>query len=235
MMHNDERGKCPHCMVVNKFENIEISRVHDNNFEKFEYVLEKVSSLGLSLKSGFSEEYIDLELFRCANCGKNIISVNGRIVYPIGSSRPLCPSEVPIGISQDYTEACLVEPYSKKASAALSRRCLQNMLRDKGIKKSDLSKEIDEAMKTLPSHLAESIDAIRLIGNFAAHPLKSASTGEIVDVEDEEAEWALDVLEDLFDFYYVQPAAIQRKREAMNRKLVDLGKPPIKTPTKSTK
>lgn len=44
------------------------------------------------------------------------------------------------------------------------------MHRDKGVKPGDLSKEIDEAMKTLPSYLVESIDAIRQIGNFAAHP-----------------------------------------------------------------
>ncbi|OEU42170.1 hypothetical protein BGV40_11030 [Methanosarcina sp. Ant1] len=152
------------------------------------------------------------------------------MIYPLGSSRLPCPSVVPEDIRQDYNEACLVEPYSKKASAALSRRCLQNMLRSNGIKKGDLSKEIDEAMKTLPSSLAESIDAIRQIGNFAAHPLKSTSTGEIMDVEDEEAEWALDVLEDLFDFYYVQPAVTKRKREAMDKKLTDLGKPLLKTP-----
>lgn len=94
----------------------------------------------------------------------------------------------------------------------------------------DLSKEIDEAMQTLPSYLAESIDAIRHIGNFAAHPNKSTSTGQIVDVEIGEAEWALDVLEDLFDFYYVQPAITQRKKDAMNEKLKDLGKPPLKKP-----
>ena len=105
------------------------------------------------------------------------------------------------------------------------------MLHDKGIVKRDLSQEIDEAMKTLPSNLAESIDAIRHIGNFAAHPIKSTSTGEITDVEDEEAEWALDVLEGLFDYYYVQPSNVKRRTEAMNKKLTDLGKPPLKTKT----
>ncbi len=104
------------------------------------------------------------------------------------------------------------------------------MLRDKGIKPGDLSKEIDEAMKTLPSYLAESIDAIRHIGNFAAHPNKSTSTGQIVDVEAGEAEWSLDVLEDLFDFYYVQPAVVQRKRDDLNKKLTDLGKTSLKKP-----
>lgn len=221
-----ERGKCPHCMVMNKFEPIEV----ENNNQWRVYPLGGILSK-LNLKDSFKGEVIELRVSRCANCGKNVISLNGKLIYPLGSSRTPCPSEVPINISQDYTEACLVEPFSKKASAALSRRCLQNMLHDKGIVKRDLSQEIDEAMKTLPSNLAESIDAIRHIGNFAAHPIKSTSTGEITDVEDEEAEWALDVLEGLFDYYYVQPSNVKRRTEAMNKKLTDLGKPPLKTKT----
>ena len=43
--------------------------------------------------------------------------------------------------------------------------------------------------KKLPSHLKEQIDAIRNIGNFAAHASKSKSTGTIVDVEPSEADW----------------------------------------------
>lgn len=233
MIYSGERHKCPHCMVVNKFELVEIDGLHCEQWKSLSALPRILSEL--SLVNGFNDEFIDLKISRCVNCGKNVINLNDEMIYPLGSSRPPCPSEVPVAISQDYNEACLVEPYSKKASAALSRRCLQNMLRDNGIKNSDLSKEIDEAMKTLPSYLAESIDAIRQIGNFAAHPSKSTSTGEVVDVEDEEAEWALDVLEDLFDFYYVQPAVTKRKRDAMDKKLADLGKPVLKTPTKATK
>lgn len=51
-------------------------------------------------------------------------------VYPKGSSRPPCPPEVPKHIAEEYTEACIVLPDSSKASAALSRRYLQNLLRE---------------------------------------------------------------------------------------------------------
>jgi hypothetical protein len=88
-------------------------------------------------------------------------------------------------------------PFSAKSSAALSRRCLQNLLREKaGVKHQDLAKEIQEVLdsRVLPSHLADAIDAIRNIGNFAAHPMKSQHTGEMVSVEPGEAEWTLDVL-----------------------------------------
>ena len=80
----------------------------------------------------------------------------------------------------------------------------------------------------LPSHLAKSVDAVRIIGNFAAHPIKSTSSGEIVPVELGEAEWNLDVVEALFDFYYVQPKLLEEKRDALSKKLIDAGKQPMK-------
>lgn len=152
-------------------------------------------------------------------------------IRPFGSNRPPCSSDVPVNIADDYKEACLVLPFSTKASAALSRRCLQNLLRDTvKVKHSDLSNEIQQVIDSgkLPSHLVDSIDAIRNIGNFAAHPMKSKNTGEILPVESEEAEWNLDVLESLFDFYYVQPAIIAKKRQALNAKLQEAGKPSMK-------
>ena len=76
--------------------------------------------------------------------------------------------------------------------------------------------------------MAESLDAVRNIGNFAAHPMKSKSTGEIVEVEAGEAEWNLDTLEGLFDFYFVQPQILQKKKEELNKKLKNVGKPEIK-------
>jgi uncharacterized protein Smg (DUF494 family) len=38
----------------------------------------------------------------------------------------------------------------------------------------------------------------------------------------------LDVLEGLFDFYFVQPAVLQKKRDALNKKLAEAGKPVMK-------
>jgi len=108
---------------------------------------------------------------------------------------------------------------------------LQNVLRTAaGVKPADLYDEIQQVIdsKTLPTTIADSIDAVRVVGNFAAHPIKSKSTGEIVDVEPGEAEWNLEVLESLFDFYYVLPAKAKAKKDALNKKLVDAGKAPLK-------
>ena len=120
-------------------------------------------------------------------------------------------------------------PFSPKASAALSRRCLQTVLREAGqTKAKDLSAQINEVFPTLPTNIAPNVDAIRVVGNFAAHPMKSEATGAIIDLEPGEAEWNLDVLDSLFDYYYVRPVLEQKKRDAINAKLKEAGKPSLK-------
>jgi hypothetical protein len=157
----------------------------------------------------------------------------GKTLWPASAVRH-APKEVEKespSLAADFNEAVAVLPASKKASAALSRRCLQAMLKQKACTTTrDLADQIEEVVHKLPSEIALNIDAVRNIGNFAAHPLKSKSTGEITDVEENEAEWLLDVLEELFDHYYVAPARAKEKRDSLNRKLQDIGKPPMKQP-----
>ncbi len=221
--------KCPHCAVeVNPNYNEEyIGRDSDGywSIESMNCPNKNCQKLIIRLASGEKR----------TNHHMNIIGTYKRtsdeFIRPLTSTRPPIPTEVEPQFIGDYKEACLIQTLSPKASAALSRRCLQSILREKaGIKKGDLAKEIDQiiASNSLPSHLSKSIDAVRQIGNFAAHPIKSTSTGEIVEVEEGEAEWLLDVIESLFDFYFVQPAVLQAKKDALNQKLIDAGKPPMK-------
>ena len=154
------------------------------------------------------------------------------IVFPKGAGRPPAPPEVPADIAADFNEACVVLADSPKASAALSRRCLQHILHERKVStKTNLDEAIKDALAgALPSHIADNLDTVRVIGNFAAHPQKSVNSGEILDVEPGEAEWNLDVLESLFDYYYVQPAKSAKKREALDKKLAEAGKKPMKKP-----
>jgi hypothetical protein len=141
------------------------------------------------------------------------------------------PTEVPDKYAADFNEGHAVLGLSPKASAALSRRALQHLLRDEAkTTKKDLADQIEEVLgnKFFPSHLAEGLDAVRNIGNFAAHPLKSKATGEIVDVEPGEAEWTLEVLSGIFDFLFVEPAKTKARKEALSKKLVEAGKPALK-------
>jgi len=155
----------------------------------------------------------------------------GNLVRPKGTARAPLPAEVPGKFADDYREACLVFADSAKASAALSRRCLQNLIREHaGVKPGNLFDEIQEVLDSgkLPADLADALHAVREVGNFAAHPIKSRNTGEVIDVEPGEAEWQLDTLESLFDFYFVRPAALKAKRDTLNAKLKDAGKKPLK-------
>ncbi|AJK47301.1 DUF4145 domain-containing protein [Burkholderia plantarii] len=152
------------------------------------------------------------------------------MAYPRSTGRLPAAAEVPDDIAVDYHEACAVLTDSAKASAALSRRCLQAVLRGNGYAQKDLAPAIDAvlASKSLPSAIAENLDAVRNIGNFAAHPMKDTNTGQILPVEPHEAEWNLDVLEELFDFFYVQPEKAKQRRAALDAKLAAAGKPPMK-------
>jgi hypothetical protein len=175
----------------------------------------------------------------CPECRESIIILN-RLqapgltalsfrAYPGSKSRPI-PPEVLDPYKQDFIEASKVLEDSPKASAALSRRNLQAILRDKaGTKSKDLFDQIEEVITSgkVPTYIAEDLHAVRNIGNFGAHPLKSTTTGAIVDVEPGEAEWNLDVLELLFDFYFVQPAISAKRKAELNKKLKDAGKPEI--------
>jgi len=189
-----------------------------------------------------ADDVLSVMSARCPSCKKPIVRLfhgtkdgtiysTSRYVFPLGSSR-FVPPEVTGPVREDFVEASEVLPISQKASAALSRRCLQTILIEKGgVKASDsLSKQIDAVLPTLPTYIADDLDAVRNIGNFAAHPMKDKNTGQIVDVETGEAEWNLDVIEELFDYYYVKPAQSQAKRQALDAKLQAAGKPPMKKP-----
>lgn len=151
------------------------------------------------------------------------------MAFPASSSRPV-PPEVGDPYRQEFAEACKVLADSAKASAALSRRLLQMILKDKASTAAkDLYGQIEEVIESgnVPGYISKALHAVRNIGNIAAHALKSDATGTIVDVEPGEAEWNLDVIEMLFDFYFVQPAVAEKRRAELNKKLKDIGKPEL--------
>jgi DNA-directed RNA polymerase subunit RPC12/RpoP len=178
---------------------------------------------------------------KCPECGKQIMWLN-ELAYKDGTSERFVvettllfpkypikqlPDEVPDSLANEFREAHQTLPVSPKASAALSRRCLQRLIREKeNISGKTLFAEVEALLKLkkLPRYLADDLDAIRVVGNFAAHPIKDTNGGEIVDVEPGEAEWTLKVLEDLLLFYFVEEARSAARRDALNKKLHDSGK-----------
>lgn len=134
-----------------------------------------------------------------------------RQLKPEGRAKAV-PYFIPQAIGEDYTEACLVRDLSPKASATLSRRCLQGMIRDFcGISKKRLIDEIRELEKQVTEGTADrsisvesvtAIDAVRKIGNIGAH--MEADVDHIVPVDPGEAQLLIDLIEGLFDEWYVE-------------------------------
>jgi hypothetical protein len=152
------------------------------------------------------------------------------LVYPQTAGVRQLPQEVPSTLRAQFSEAERVLPISANASAALSRRLLQCVLREQfRVKSSSLQSEIEEFIQlhSPPTYVAGALHAIRSIGNFAAHPLKDTNTGEVVDAEAGEAEWLLEVIESLFDFAFVQPRRLAERKSDLNKKLKALGKPEV--------
>ena len=75
-----------------------------------------------------------------------------QLEWPRTSGRPGCPSAVPADLCKDYTQAGIVLADSPEASAALSRRCLQGVLRAKGYNQKDLSNQIQSALDSNTLH-----------------------------------------------------------------------------------
>lgn len=199
-----------------------------------------------------NDEYIGKQIWYtdCVNCYKLVIRIIHGEFYFKGSGYftktkiksdwmvyPSIKSEastefIPNELANDYNEAVKVLPISPKSSAALTRRILQTIFRDYySIKERTLDSEINKfiSLPDIPSHLSDAVDAVRTIGNIAAHPSKDKNTGLIVDVEPGEAEWLIEVIETLFDFTFIQPRKLEERRNDLNKKLESLGKPKLKS------
>lgn len=121
------------------------------------------------------------------------------------------PSLIPQVLIEDYQEACRIRDLSPKASATLSRRCLQGMIRDFcGISRPTLFKEIEALTKALEDGSApagvttetvQAIDYVRSIGNIGAHMEKDINV--IVPVDQGEAQALIELTELLFEEWYV--------------------------------
>lgn len=217
--------KCPHCLT-GFHDNQSVSLIGEDRDSRFRLVKRhcpECQRLVLSI-------YHDTGRYGAAS-DRHYHNTKESLCYPRAVSRAPLPAEVPEDYAADYREACLTLQDSPKASAALSRRCLQHLLREEyKVKKGNLADEIQQAIdeKKMPGYILESLDAIRNVGNFAAHPIKSTASGEVLAVEPGEAEWTLDVLEGLFDFFFVQPSLLAKKRAALDAKLASAGKPKMK-------
>lgn len=130
--------------------------------------------------------------------------------------RPIDPL-VPEEFSKPYIRASLILEDAPDMSGVLSRRILQDLLEKyAGRSEYKLEDRIDKFIEDSahPSNIKDNLHHLRGIGNFAAHTKSNKETGEIVEVGAEEAEWTLDVIDGLFDYFIVGPEKSRKRRIA---------------------
>jgi Domain of unknown function (DUF4145) len=112
------------------------------------------------------------------------------------------PGYIPEAIRDDYNEACLIVDLSPKASATLSRRCLQQIIRGFwGVKKGRLVDEIDGIKNKVDAEIWKAMKAIKDVGNIGAHGEKDIDL--IIDVDPAEAKKLIKLIEVLLKMTYI--------------------------------
>src|SRR5699024_3084660 len=143
-----------------------------------------------------TKDTIDIETSLCPNCDNHSINIFG-VGYDVKdltvnvvprSQSMQFPEYVPKSIRNDYEEAYLIVNLSPKASATLSRRCLQGMIRDywQISDERSLYHEIDAIKDKVDPQVWSVLDSVRQIGNIGAHMEKDINL--IVDIDAGEAE-----------------------------------------------
>jgi len=117
-------------------------------------------------------------------------------------------------------------------SAVLARRILADLL-EKYANLTDFSLKvrINEFAKDTnhPHDLRHNLGYLAEVGNFGAHT-QTNDQAEIVDVDEEEADWTLNLVDRLFDYFIVSPEKDRKMRKALDEKLQAANRKPIDAP-----
>lgn len=110
--------------------------------------------------------------------------------------------DIPQQVLQDYEEACIAVEFSPKVAAALSRRCLSEMLRDFWrVQPGMLGDEFRQIKGTADPLTWEAIESVRKNGMIGGR--MDSEGAEILDTEPGEAELLIGLIETLIQDWYV--------------------------------
>ena len=163
------------------------------------------------------KDQLEIQYIRCPYCNKTSSKLYDKdrkkwfSIYP-NSSAKIFP-DVPENLYKDYSEACQILYLSPNASATLSRRCLQSMIKDRwGIERERLAAKITSISSDNISKLErKALEALKDIANIGAHP------NEIIEVSIEDAKKTIHIIELFFKKWYIDDPA----EEKMLRDIID--------------
>ncbi|WP_213810633.1 DUF4145 domain-containing protein [Jeotgalicoccus sp. WY2] len=175
----------------------------------------RITPMGFNVDFGgynpFEVDFI-IHKVKCPSCSEKTYYLEGNqapysdlgniFIYPRSRAR-IFPEYIPSGLREDYEEAYSILELSPKASATLSRRCLQGMIRDfHGIRGKSLYDEISQLEEIIPASQYKVLHSLRELGNIGAHFEKDVSL--IVKIEVDEAEKLIKLIEFLFEKWYIE-------------------------------
>lgn len=166
------------------------------------------------------------KMARCGGCRRPLFVIldegENRVLRtfpPISLARP---SDIPIGVADDYVEATLcLSVGAYKAAAAMCRRALQAAALEKGCKRAKLMKQLNELSQKglLNSSLLKVAHQVRYFGNYGAHPDEDG----LGDVTEKEAETIRDLTWQVLEDLYINPARVEAMEAALTQKEAERG------------
>lgn len=131
---------------------------------------------------------------------------------------------VPDRYTRDYAEAAGILQASPRMSAVLARKIVGDLLAEYGgHKERRITQQIDafNANTSHPRSIRENLHHLREIADFGAHTQKD-ERDEIVEATRDEAEWTLDVVDRLFDYFIVTPKQDASIRDSFDVKIASV-------------
>lgn len=150
-----QKYTCPHCNTLAQM---------DSDTHYFQ------SDLAKSPRTASIVFMNRLTIHRCQCCGKKIIWIDDKYVYPDVVAEE-ANQDMPEPVKQLYNEAGLIYNKSARAACALLRLAIDRLCNCLGENDRDISKNIGALVnKGLPETVQKALDVVRVVGNKAVHP-----------------------------------------------------------------
>ena len=229
---DENNWQCPYCGVFQILQNGKNLRIAEDHHLTS---MSKYKNIGVKLVSiaclNCKELTFKIDLANSKTHTGSLISPSHSIInhylkdsikswslMPDSRAKPQ-PDYIPKSVIENYNEACKIADSSPRASAILSRRCLEAMIKDfcKVEGSGTLFEKIEKVRKKsieiqeITEESIGAIDHIRKQGNIAAHIQKP--TNLLIDnMSKEDSDLLIELLEMLFQEWYI---ASQKRKERL--------------------
>ena len=150
----------------------------------------------------------DYHSAECFACGQLSLWRDREMVYPLTPSAPAPHKDMPLNVKTIYEEARLVEPFSKRAAAALLRVSLEKLAEELGETKGSLHTRIAQLKKKGLSD--EVIEALEIVHITAS---EGGSHAGVIDLENKDTPDIVNTLFDIVNFIVKEVTADSAERK----------------------